>query len=123
MKREELNLVIHDNTTHWCRHFDFVVCNGHGIVGLQINNDDPEIGFVHGLHVTPDYRRQGIAGHLMDIAEEKAKEIGLPRVGLVAALIDFVVAFYEKRGYIRDGDAVMEGIPMQKPIHHEKGTN
>lgn len=63
---------------------------------------------INDLNVLPQFRRQGIAAKLLDIAEEKTKQthktIGLG-VGLYA---DYGSAqrLYVKRGYIPDGNGV-----------------
>lgn len=64
---------------------------------------------VQDLSVTPDYRRQGIAGLLMGACEARAREAGCPMIGLGVGLhgrFGAAQQLYVRRGYVPDGAGV-----------------
>jgi len=55
---------------------------------------------VSNLAVLPEYQRQGIGGHLLSCAEERASELGFPRVALTVGVGNRrAIEFYKGRGY------------------------
>jgi ribosomal-protein-alanine N-acetyltransferase len=61
-------------------------------------------GYVITLDVSPDKRRSGIAGLLMDEAERLAGSTGVRRMRLhVSTENDAAIRFYESRNYARAG--------------------
>jgi ribosomal protein S18 acetylase RimI-like enzyme len=60
-------------------------------------------GWINYLATDPDYRRQGIAARMMEVAEEKLIAMGCPKINLqVRAGNKDAVAFYEAVGYELD---------------------
>ena len=54
------------------------------IVGVILTGHDGRRGIIHHMCVHPDYRRKGIAGHLVSLAEDALKKEGIQKVfGLV----------------------------------------
>ena len=54
------------------------------IVGVILTGHDGRRGIIHHMCVHPDYRRRGIAGHLVSLAEDALKKEGIQKVfGLV----------------------------------------
>lgn len=69
--------------------------------------------YVHRLAVHPDHQRRGIAGRLMDFAENKARDAGAPSVRLDTFSRNAGnQEFYERRGYTRLGAVY---FPVQSP--------
>lgn len=58
---------------------------------------------VFGLNVLPQYRRQGIAARLLDDFAALAKQRG--KEGVILTCKDHMVAYYERRGFVRYGMA------------------
>ena len=70
------------------------------IIGVILTGHDGRRGIVHHLCVHPDYRRMGIAGHLLSLAEEALHKEGIHKVfGLVFKDNEPANAFWEKHGY------------------------
>ena len=71
------------------------------IVGVILSGHDGRRGIIHHLCVHPDYRRMGIASHLVAQAEEALKQEGIQKIfGLVFKDNDVANMFWEKQGYM-----------------------
>jgi ribosomal protein S18 acetylase RimI-like enzyme len=85
---------------------------GSRVVATVLAGFDGVRGWVHHLAVAPEHRRCGLAGRLMDRAEEGLLERGCPKLNLqVRGSNRAVVAFYESRGY-RVDDVISLGKPL-----------
>lgn len=83
----------------------FVTTNGDDVVGfihvqhLRWNC----LSYVHGLVVSPDCRRQGIAHQLISQVEQAAQAHGNRGVFIDTPVNNLeAIAFYEAEGYVRD---------------------
>jgi ribosomal protein S18 acetylase RimI-like enzyme len=80
---------------------DIRVANAAGaqVVGTVLAGFDGVRGWVYHLAVMPELRRQGLAGRLMDHAEERLRARGCSKLNLQVRTSNAeVVAFYESRG-------------------------
>jgi ribosomal protein S18 acetylase RimI-like enzyme len=70
------------------------------IIGVILTGHDGRRAMIHHLCVHPDFRRMGIAGHLVSLAEEALKKEGIQKIfGLVFKDNDAANAFWEQQGY------------------------
>ncbi len=70
------------------------------IIGVILTGHDGRRAIVHHLCVHKDYRRMGIAAHLVSLAENALKEEGIQKIfGLVFKDNDNANEFWEKQGY------------------------
>ena len=70
------------------------------IIGVILTGHDGRRGMIHHLCVHPDYRRAGIAGRLVALAEDALKKEGILKVfGLVFKDNEPANAFWEQQGY------------------------
>ena len=70
------------------------------IIGVILTGHDGRRGIIHHMCVHPEYRRLGIAGHLVSAAEEALKKEGIQKIfGLVFKDNDPANAFWEEQGY------------------------
>ncbi|MBQ8569108.1 MAG: GNAT family N-acetyltransferase [Oscillospiraceae bacterium] len=70
------------------------------IVGVILTGHDGRRGIIHHMCVHPEHRRLGIAGMLVEKAEEALKNEGISKVfGLVFKDNDPANAFWEQQGY------------------------
>ena len=70
------------------------------IIGVILTGHDGRRAIVHHLCVHPDFRRTGVAGRLVALAEEALKEEGIQKVfGLVFKDNEAANAFWEQQGY------------------------
>lgn len=70
------------------------------IVGVILTGHDGRRAIVHHMCVHPDYRRQGIAGLLVQKAEDALRKEGISKIfGLVFKDNDAANAFWEQQGY------------------------
>lgn len=100
---------------------DFRVAELDGVVvGLAHWQDD----FIHALHVGSAYRRYGIGGQLMDLAEMEMARAGIGQVRLETDTFNEAsCAFYGARGYAEAGrypdeewDSDLTTILFVKPL-------
>ena len=70
------------------------------IRGVVLSGHDGRRGIIHHLCVHPEYRRRGIAGLLVFLAEEALQREGIGKIfGLVYKDNDAANAFWERQGY------------------------
>ena len=70
------------------------------IVGVILTGHDGRRGIIHHMCVHPDYRRRGIAGQLVSLAEDALKKEGIQKVfGLVFKDNYTANFFWEQQGY------------------------
>ena len=78
----------------------FAAVMGEKIIGVILTGHDGRRAIIHHMCVHPDYRRMGIAGHLVSLAEEALKKEGIQKVfGLVFKDNMAANAFWEQQGY------------------------
>lgn len=72
-------------------------------------------GWINYLAVAPEHQRQGIARKLIEVAEEKLRALGCPKINLqVRETNTGVIAFYQKVGYTID-----PVVSMGKRLEHD----
>lgn len=60
-------------------------------------------GWINYLAVDPDHRRLGLGRALMDVAEERLRDMGCPKINLQIRKDNLeAIAFYEQLGYTDD---------------------
>lgn len=70
------------------------------IVGVILTGHDGRRGIIHHMCVHPDFRRLGIAAHLVSLAEKALKKEGIQKIfGLVFSDNEPANRFWEKQGY------------------------
>ena len=70
------------------------------VVGVILTGHDGRRAIIHHMCVHPSFRRQGIAGMLVQKAEEALKAEGINKIfGLVCKDNDPANAFWESQGY------------------------
>jgi len=70
------------------------------IIGVILTGHDGRRAIIHHLCVHPDYRRMGIAGHLVSLAEEALQKEGIQKIfGLVFKDNEAANVFWEQQGY------------------------
>ena len=75
------------------------------LAGFAILHVEGSVGYIVTLDVAEDFRRQGLAQHLMQAMEWQAVEAGCAVVGLhVFVGNEAAIRFYERVGYERTGD-------------------
>ena len=78
----------------------FAAVKDEKIIGVILTGHDGRRGMIHHLCVHPDWRRKGIAGQLVRLAEEALHREGIQKVfGLVFKDNDAANAFWEQHGY------------------------
>ena len=78
----------------------FAAESGDRMIGVILTGHDGRRAMIHHLCIHPDYRRMGIAGALVSIAEEALKKEGIQKVfGLVFKDNEAANAFWEQQGY------------------------
>ena len=78
----------------------FAAVKDNRIIGVILTGHDGRRAIIHHLCVHPAYRRMGIAGHLVGLAEEAIQEEGIQKIfGLVFKDNEAANAFWEQQGY------------------------
>lgn len=85
----------------------FVAEHNERIVGVIIVGNDGRRGYVYHTAVSPQYRRQGIGGSLVDIAMQALKQCGIHKAALVVFdRNENGNRFWEKQGFTVREDLV-----------------
>ncbi len=75
------------------------VINGR-LIGVILTGHDGRRGIIHHMCVHPDFRRMGVAAHLVSLAEKALKKEGIQKIfGLVFSDNEPANRFWEKQGY------------------------
>lgn len=78
----------------------FAAVAGKRIIGVILTGHDGRRAIIHHMCVHPDFRRMGIAAHLVALAEEALKKEGIQKIfGLVFKDNNAANAFWEQQGY------------------------
>ena len=78
----------------------FAAVKNDRIIGVILTGHDGRRAIIHHLCVHPDYRRMGIAGHLVSLAEEALRKEGIQKIfGLVFKDNEPANVFWEQQGY------------------------
>ena len=78
----------------------FGAFSGSQLVGVILTGHDGRRGIIHHMCVHPDFRRRGIAGALVKLAEDALHAEGIQKIfGLVFKDNDAANAFWENQGY------------------------
>ncbi len=99
MRQHIWKLVIHKNTWCWGRTHTIVIRNGHGLVNVSVEDDNPKVATIHGLSVTEDYRGLGTGRTLIWEAEQEAREMGASQVCLATEPNSWLEEWYKRLGY------------------------
>jgi ribosomal protein S18 acetylase RimI-like enzyme len=63
------------------------------------HNPSGRKAYIMNMYTSPEYRRQGIAVHTLDLLVKDAKKIGVSQIGLEAT--DMGQPLYEKYGFTK----------------------
>ena len=70
------------------------------IIGVILTGHDGRRGIIHHMCVHPEFRRMGIAAHLVSLAEEALQKEGIQKIfGLVFKDNEIANAFWEQQRY------------------------
>lgn len=88
---------------------------GEQLVGCVLLKDEPDGAYLGMLSVRPDLQSSGVGRALLDEAERFARvELGHRAMRMrVISLRDSLLAWYERRGYVRTGET--ERFPYDEP--------
>lgn len=99
----------------------WVATSSDRIVGTIAASGNARAGHLRGMAVLSEFHGRGVAGRLLQIAEDELRRMGCVRVTLdTTAPLLRAMAFYEKHGYRRSGVRHpmlgMELIEFQKTL-------
>ncbi len=105
-----MRYVEHKNEWAWGIEFTLVAEDGLSFVSISFESENPGVGYVSGLCVHESARKMGRASEMLELCESIGKREGAFRIDLYSVPHDYVLAFYEKRGFRRvvrrDGEQV-----------------
>ena len=94
--------VIHHNYWFWGESYYIILDNGNGIITMQIDNDNKELGCISCISVTDKVKKKGLGNELLKECENLAKRLGLKEIYLSAEKDSFVFDWYKRKGFIKD---------------------
>lgn len=118
-----MTYIIHENLWWWGKSYYIITNDGKAMVGLSINDEHPEAGYVHSLIVLESERQKGIGTKMLEKAESIAMDLNLEQIYLQARKGTFVVDWYRRHGFeIYDENPEDGGgqvVAMNKWLKHE----
>jgi predicted N-acetyltransferase YhbS len=91
------------------------------VVGSVFYRPEPEYVYLGRLAVLPAYRNRGVGGALIDYVEQRARELGRPRVRLgVRVGLPHIRARYERLGYYLAEERYHEGYTKPTYVMMER---
>jgi ribosomal protein S18 acetylase RimI-like enzyme len=95
-----------------------VARDGSDLVGcVAVTRRDPSLAYLGMLCVSPELQSAGLGRRLLDAAEQYARSIGIAVMEMT--VIDsrgVLIAWYERRGYIRSGETRPFPVPRDPPL-------
>lgn len=88
-----------------------------GVVALDVDDEQPYVGWIHDLVVDESSRKQGIGTELLEAAIEEAKIKGCNKVCLWADPVEWLLKWYESKGFIEMERGEYGMVRMLKMIH------
>lgn len=87
------------------------------LIGVILSGHDGRRGIIHHLCIHPDYRRMGIASHLVSSAEEALQKEDIQKIFcLVFTDNDQANAFWRSRGYTARSNLYYRNKSMNEKI-------
>jgi ribosomal protein S18 acetylase RimI-like enzyme len=81
-----------------------VGCSAGRIIASVMAGYDGHRGWINYLAVSPEHRRGGIGRRMMEIAENRLRAMGCPKINLQVRSSNVeVIQFYERLGFTQDG--------------------
>lgn len=95
-----------------------VTRDGAELVGcVAVTRRDASLAYLGMLCVLPDLQSAGLGRQLLDAAEENARAFGIEVMEMtVIDSRDALIAWYERRGYVRTGETRPFPVPRDPPI-------
>lgn len=85
----------------WGTEISLVAEDGLSFVSISFENENPGVGYISGLCVHETARRKGRASEMLSLCEYICDRERAFRIDLYSVPEDFVLKFYEKRGFTR----------------------
>ena len=91
----------------------FLALEDEKVIGTVLAGNDGRRGYVYHLCVAEKYRRQGVAGRLVDAMLDGMRKEGISKVALVMfSYNEDANAFYEKIGFTKRNDLIYRNIAL-----------
>lgn len=84
---------------------------------VAVTRKDARLAYLGMLCVLPTLQSGGLGRRLLDAAEDHARALGIPAMEMtVIDSRETLIAWYERRGYARTGEARPFPVPRDPPI-------
>ena len=93
-------MIVHRNIWNWGRSDTIILAEGRAFCHVSIENDVPGAAWLSGVSVYEPSRGKGLGNHLLQAAEENARERGAKTICLWANLNDWPIEWYKRKGYV-----------------------
>lgn len=91
--------ILHINENKYSKNIAIVKEPGYALCKLSIEHDDLKTGYVSGLSVFNEMRKQGLATNILSYTENLAKQLGVTNLKLWVDSTSWVRNWYIKLGY------------------------
>jgi ribosomal protein S18 acetylase RimI-like enzyme len=92
-----------------------------GLARCACDKGESTSGWLLSVWVAPDARRQGVAGALIDLVVDNARERGMTKLLLdVADTNTGAMELYEQKGFVRTGETTAFPPPRQHIREHRR---
>lgn len=103
-KKEFYSFLEHKRQNKWGDDYVFMEIEGKAVGRVYRYNDEKDIAYIEGLHVSEKERLKTIGGELFNKLLEKCKELGAKKIMLWCYKDEWVYSWYQKHGFEYNGD-------------------
>lgn len=89
----------HERLSKWGKDFVFMEMEGKAVGRVYIYDDEKEVAYIEGLHVSEKERLKGLGGNLLNILIDKCKKLGAKRCVLWCYKESWTYEWYQKIGF------------------------
>ena len=104
----------HERKSKWGKDFVFMEVEGKAVGRVYIYDDEEDVAYIEGLHVSEKERLKGLGRNLLNILINKCRELGAKRCVLWCFKKEWVHEWYQRIGfkYLDEYDDDLDGVWM-----------
>lgn len=99
MKKDFYKFIEHKRRNRWGDDYVFMEEEGKAVGRVYVYNDEKDVAYIEGLHVSENERLKTIGGELLNRLIDKCRELGANECMLWCYTDEFVYHWYQSLGF------------------------